>query len=56
MTNNPTSKDKMMDRIRRFDVHRRERECVFHEQRKHLQKVPLQQKVWKTFAQRHKSQ
>ena len=26
-TNNPTSKDKMMDRIRRFDVHRRER-CV----------------------------
>jgi len=29
----PTSKDKMMDRIRRFDVHRRERDwcgCTSH--------------------------
>ena len=31
-TNNPTSKDKMMDRIRRFDVHRRERDLVAIEQ------------------------
>jgi len=28
-TNNPTSKDKMVDGIRRFDVHRRERERGF---------------------------
>jgi len=32
-TNNPTPKDKMMDRICRFDVHRREREREWRTQK-----------------------